>query len=180
MKYYTADLHIGHGNIIRFCNRPFLTVDQMNKKLIENWNSVVTDKDDVYIIGDMFYRLIEELSVYLRKLKGRKHLIMGNHDKWIKKAGNKEYFETVTDYLDINDDGMRVVLFHYPILEWNAINRGSYHVYGHIHNHRGNTFEVLKNMDKALNAGVYINGFIPVNIQQLIVNNMQFKKESID
>ena len=53
---YTADLHLGHGNIIRLCNRPFYTVDEMNRTIIENWNSCVKPEDDIYIIGDFSYK----------------------------------------------------------------------------------------------------------------------------
>lgn len=80
MTYFTSDLHIGHENIIRFSNRPFSTLGEMNRTLVDNWNSRVTERDDVFILGDMFYRKKEGVEEILRKLKGRKHLIVGNHD----------------------------------------------------------------------------------------------------
>ncbi len=56
MTYFTSDLHFGHENIIRFSNRPFSSAEEMNRTLIDNWDSRVTDRDDIYILGDMFYR----------------------------------------------------------------------------------------------------------------------------
>ena len=79
--YFISDLHLGHENIIRLCERPFSDVDEMNKKLIKNWNNKVTAKDDVYIIGDIAYRSKEDVSSIVNQLNGRKHLIIGNHDE---------------------------------------------------------------------------------------------------
>ena len=172
MIYYTADLHIGHENILKLSNRPFSTIEEMNETLVINWNSVVTDSDDVYICGDMFYRSVEEPKKYLERMKGKKHLIRGNHDKWLKDESNHKYFEEITYYKEISDMGNRVILFHYPILEWNAYFRGSYHIFGHIHNNTDNdTFIALKRLERALNAGVDANNFFPVTLEKLIVNN---------
>lgn len=98
MTYFTSDLHIGHENIIRFSNRPFSTLGEMNRTLVDNWNSRVTERDDVFILGDMFYRKKEGVEEILRKLKGRKHLIVGNHDySWMKSIELSKYFvETET------------------------------------------------------------------------------------
>lgn len=54
--YYTADQHFGHSNIIRFCERPFSTVEEMDEVLINNWNETVSDNDIVYILGDLVFR----------------------------------------------------------------------------------------------------------------------------
>lgn len=56
MTYFTSNLHFGHENIIRFSNRPFSSAEEMNRTLIDNWDSRVTDRDDIYILGDMFYK----------------------------------------------------------------------------------------------------------------------------
>ena len=80
MIYYISDLHLGHQNVIRMDDRPFETVGQMDETLIRLWNERVTDEDDVYIIGDFTYRNGYSADWYLRRLKGRKHLIIGNHD----------------------------------------------------------------------------------------------------
>ena len=78
--YYISDLHFGHANIMKFDNRPFNSVEEMNKALIDNWNSVVTDKDTVMILGDFCWGLEDEWISILNKLRGTKQLILGNHD----------------------------------------------------------------------------------------------------
>ena len=79
VNYYIADTHFGHDNIRKLSNRLFNTIEEMDKAIIDNWNSIVTDNDDVYILGDFSYKS-EDKIVYLKQLKGRKHLIVGNHD----------------------------------------------------------------------------------------------------
>ena len=81
MKYYVADLHFGHYNIIKHDGRPYANVEEMDNDLINKWNSVVTDKDEVYIIGDFAFRNCKSVKTYADKLKGKKILILGNHDK---------------------------------------------------------------------------------------------------
>lgn len=70
MIYYTSDLHLGHANIIKLCNRPFADIDEMNRVLISNWNSRVTNGDTIYIMGDLCFRTadVEDL---IKQLKGK-------------------------------------------------------------------------------------------------------------
>lgn len=70
-NFYISDTHFGHSNIIRHCNRPFVNADEMDEVLIKNWNSVVTNRDTVYILGDFaFSKGIKQPSEYLRELNG--------------------------------------------------------------------------------------------------------------
>ena len=96
MIYYTSDLHLGHANIITHCNRPFSAVDEMDEVLIDNWNAKVTNADTVYVLGDLMFRNKRPAEAYLSRLKGRKHLVVGNHDKaWMKKVDLSRWFESV-------------------------------------------------------------------------------------
>lgn len=86
--YFTSDLHIGHHNIIKYCNRPYASVEEMNEALVNNWNSVVTDNDHVWILGDLCMGKIEDSLKIAARLNGWKTLLPGNHDRvW---AGNGE------------------------------------------------------------------------------------------
>jgi len=174
--YYTADQHFGHSNIIRFCDRPFTTVGEMDEALINNWNDTVSDNDIVYILGDLMFRSDKHATYYIDKLRGTKHLILGNHDhKWIKNCNLQKYFKSVSYYLEIKDGGKRLALSHYPMLSWGGAARGALHIYAHIHNKKdGLVFETLKQMDNALNAGVDINEYRPVTLDELIINNRKF------
>lgn len=131
VKLYISDLHLGHKNVIRHDNRPFADVDEMNSAIIKNWNNTVNADDEVYIIGDFAWKNSVGLEV-LSQLKGRKFLILGNHDKPTEEM--KFYFEWVKDYAVVNDGDTQVVLSHYPIAHWYNQYRGAVHLYGHVHN----------------------------------------------
>ena len=77
MIYFTADTHFGHCNVIRFCDRPFASAEEMDEAMIQNWNDRVTGNDTVYILGDMFFRSTNAEEI-LKRLKGKKRLIFGN------------------------------------------------------------------------------------------------------
>lgn len=131
-KFYIADWHYDHKNIIAFDNRPFLSVEQMNQELIRRWNNTVSAGDIVYVLGDMFWCKNSEALPVLDQLNGQKFLIRGNHDRcndgtFIKK------FVKVTEYLEVDDDGRKVVLCHYPMPCFKNHYYGWYHLYGHVH-----------------------------------------------
>ena len=126
---FTSDLHLGHANIILTCGRNlegcgenFATVEEMNDFLIRKWNEKVKEDDIVYILGDLSYRSGISVKTYLKQLKGRKHLIVGNHDfQWQKNITNiNDYFESVSDMKVIRLDEKLITLCYYPLLEWNG------------------------------------------------------------
>lgn len=180
MNLYTADLHFGHSNVINFDHRPFIDVDEMDRTLIALWNNRVRNDDDVWILGDLIYRSSKDATWYLRQLKGKKHLIIGNHEKAIMKNQRAlKYFESVEmmqEIVDhINNNPVRVIMCHYPIAEWNGFYRNAYHVYGHIHNNKNEAYQFLSKYDTALNAGCMINNYAPASLRELIENNKKFK-----
>ena len=69
-NFYISDLHIGHENILRFDNRPFANVNEMNNKLIENWNARVRSDDTVYILGDFIWAKESEWPSIVGSLAG--------------------------------------------------------------------------------------------------------------
>ena len=182
MIYFTADLHLGHANIIKHCNRPFSSVDEMDEYLISAWNSQVSSNDTVYIIGDLIFRAYRLPDSYLSRLLGRKHLILGNHDKdWVKKVDMSKYFVSVERFVEMSDGQRKITLCHYPLMSWNKITKGSYMIHGHIHNNRDAMyFPLMQKMPNLLNAGVEINKYNPVKIDDLVSNNETFKSESLE
>ena len=176
MIYYIGDTHFGHSAVIGFDNRPFENVEEMDRQLIALWNSRVTSNDEIYILGDFAFRNEKTFSWYLKQLKGKKHLIVGNHDgKLLKDVEALNYFASINYYLEIADEKRRVILSHYPLAEWNGFHRQSYHVYGHIHGNTEGVYQYMKQFDKALNAGCMINNYLPVSLNELIENNNFFK-----
>ena len=182
MIYYTSDLHLGHENVIRHCSRPFVSADEMDAVLISKWNEKVHPTDTVYIIGDFLFRSKRPAEEYLAILKGKKHLIVGNHDKyWMEKVDLEAWFESVSPMLFVNDHGQTATLCHYPMMSWPGMSRGGYMIYGHIHNNTdADYWPLIASRDLMLNAGVDVNGFAPVTLEELIVNNRQFKEEIHD
>lgn len=130
MIYFTSDLHLGHANVIRHCSRPFASVEEMDETLIANWNAKVHRDDTVYILGDFIFRNQKPPEEYLSRLKGKKHLIVGNHDKdWMKKLKLEDWFESVDMMRTMSDSQRKLTLCHYPMMSW---PRG-WMIYGHIH-----------------------------------------------
>jgi calcineurin-like phosphoesterase family protein len=173
MVYFTSDLHFGHGNIIKHCTRPFKDADEMDAVLIKNWQARVADGDTVYILGDMFFRSSYGHAAVLEQLKGTKHLIIGNHDKnWMNRVDLPRFFASVQQALKITHDGKKLFLCHCPVLEFNA----DYLVHGHIHNNRSDeNWPKFKALENVLNAGVEINGYMPVTFEELAANNRLFR-----
>ena len=173
MIYFTSDNHFCHSNIIGSCNRPFNNVNTMNKEMIDRWNSLVTQTDEVYILGDFLYRgTAKDANNILSRLKGKKYLIKGNHEKYLSDPDfHQNAFEWIKDYYVLTYQGIEFVLFHFPILFWHKSHRGSIHLYGHVHNNSDfdNIGEKLKVLgSNAINVGVDVNDFYPVSIKQII------------
>ncbi len=179
MEFFVSDLHLGHENILK--ERPmFHTVEEMDEALIANWNKKVHKNDAVYILGDFSYRSKMPVREYLERLKGKKHLILGNHDSdWLKQAQYEElsaHFVSIDSLITFKRNKLRITLCHYPMLEWSgsryASAGGSYLIHGHIHNSKNEIYDYIqKNQPTALNCGVDINNFEPVTFEELIENN---------
>lgn len=153
MNYYIGDWHFGHKNIIRYDKRPFSTVESMNEELIKRWNSVVSPKDTVYVLGDMFFNATtSERRNILNNLKGRKVLIKGNHD-YIDHV-MLEAFDEIKDYKVVKDGHLNIVLSHYP-MPWfeNHLRESWVHFYAHVHttSEYYHVLEVQRNIIKSGN-----------------------------
>jgi len=135
--WFTSDLHFGHKNILKFSEetrKGFGNIDEHDEHLIDLWNSQVDNGDTIYILGDMFLCSKGKMRSILPRLNGKKHLIRGNHDHaLVKEVSGSDYFEEIVDYKIFRKDGFSAVLFHFPILEWDGIHRGFFHLHGHTH-----------------------------------------------
>ena len=145
-------------------NRPFKDYLEMHEAIKNNWlKKGITSKDEVFIVGDVGMYHEEEISSFLKKLPGKKYLVTGNHDIYNMK--NKKFcsaFQWAKTYSEIYDEGRKVILFHYPIEEWNCFYRGAYHVHGHIH------AEVIRKIPRRYNASCDANDFTPQTLDDLI------------
>lgn len=133
-NFYIADYHFGHSNIIKFDKRPFSSVEEMDRKMIENWNNVVGDDDTVYLLGDFCWKAEDRWIEILDQLKGNKVLIRGNHDLKTMSQQLRDKFQYVKDYAEVKDNGKKVLMSHYPMPFYRgAYNSDIVHLYGHIH-----------------------------------------------
>lgn len=130
--FFTSDTHFFHKNIIEFCKRPYGSVEEMNYKMIQNWNMVVSPHDTIYFLGDFSFGKVEETEQVLYQLNGTKHLITGNHDRKgrCEKLNWSEHFDSQHDYLRVNIDKHKLVLCHFPFHSW---ERGYINLHGHTH-----------------------------------------------
>jgi calcineurin-like phosphoesterase family protein len=135
--YITSDLHLGHKNIQKFCPATrghYTDVDHMNEEMVREWNEVVNPEDLVYILGDVAFLPAPKAVHFLKRMNGRKILVEGNHDrKQLKDNSFRACFEEIHQYLRLHYNGTMVVLFHYPVAEWDQMHRGSIHFHGHLH-----------------------------------------------
>jgi len=178
MILYTGDLHFGHGNVIKFDNRPYADREEMDNEIIRLWNSRVSPEDHVYILGDFCYRSDKAPQYYLKKLKGHKHLVVGNHDKELLQNETAiSLFDSIEQIMIIMDGEKRICLCHYPMAEWYGYHRDTWHIHGHIHGRRGESYEFLRGKERALNAGCMINNYMPVPFDELLINNQIFKMQ---
>ena len=170
MRYYVADTHFGDERIIGLCNRPFCSIEDMTNTIVEKWNSVVDDNDHVYVVGDYACGDISNLEEITNALHGHIHLIPGNHDmEWIHSEKAPQSVDVMSVIETVIDDGVEVVLCHYPLCSYEGSLRGAVHVYGHVHNNfNAPNYSLLKYLKNSYNAGVDVNGFVPKTLEQLM------------
>lgn len=134
MIRFTSDPHFFHSNILKYQekDRPFQDVEAMNDHISSYWRQTMKPSDELYILGDVGMGHKQKVISLLRTLPGRIHLIRGNHDHFSRDQ-ESELFESVHNYKAINYQGHKIVLFHFPIEEWDNCFRGSIHLHGHCH-----------------------------------------------
>lgn len=158
-----SDTHFNHTNIIQYCGRPFANAELMDEVLVDNWNDTVKDQDIVYHLGDVYFG--EDGRDTLSKLKGRKRLILGNHDDGKDKFLHKT-FQKIMMWRMFPEFG--VLLTHVPVHE-SALYRGPEddrmakmlrNIHGHIHQNPSPTMNHR-------NVSVEQINYRPINIEEL-------------
>lgn len=151
-NWFSSDWHLGHKNVIRFDDRPFATIEEHDKAIIDNYNEVVVEEDNFYFLGDLSYKInTNRVDYYLSQLNGNKFFIKGNHcnSKIVK------LYEKHGTYLgqlaEITIEQQLIIICHYSMRVWNKSHRGSWHLYGHSHGSlehlpNGKSFDVATNL----------------------------------
>jgi calcineurin-like phosphoesterase family protein len=171
--FVTSDIHFGHKNIMTFCPvtraRFNNDVDYMNEQIIKEWNEVVTPQDHTYILGDVAFCAASKAAGFLRRMNGFKTLIAGNHDtKLIKDPEFRGCFKEIVHYMTMSHNGTRVVMFHFPISEWDQMHRGSVHLFGHVHG-GPHSLEGAR----ALDVGMDATGRVVVPLDEMVTKALQ-------
>ena len=176
--WYTSDLHFGHRNVIRFCERPFENEKEMGKALIENWNETVGDNDIVFVIGDTFwFNDSHSIKKVLKQFKGADiYIIPGNHDDF------KSYHRVDDPRIHLCEDVVvcwitqegqkkrEIWMSHYPMMTWPHRENGAYQLFGHIHskqNARTGVDQDLPLHYNQLDVGCDYWNYHPVDLETL-------------
>lgn len=184
MIYFTADLHLGHKNIIKYANRPFKSVEEMDETIIYRWNNIINNEDIVYFLGDFCMGNISEFRKYADRLNGCIYFIPGSHDRYptrntLVSRGNNSYFSfnepIVEIYPKLKDEygnDRLIVLCHYSMRSWNKSHYASYHLFGHHHGR-------LEPYGLSFDVGVDTNNFYPYSLN-MIESKMNLLKPIVD
>ena len=152
--WLTADLHLGHANIIRYCRRPFADVSAMDDALVQRWNEVVAPGDTVWVLGDVALGRIDASLARVARLAGTKLLVTGNHDRcwvgmgpraagWTQRYLDAGFAEVHQGVVELDLAGRPVLACHFPyqgdshgedrFVEHRPVDRGAPLLHGHVH-----------------------------------------------
>jgi calcineurin-like phosphoesterase family protein len=183
--YFTSDTHFDHANIIKYCNRPFKNVDEMNEAMVEGWNRVVTPQDTVYHLGDFTLGNTKHFWKWVNRLNGAQiYVLPGSHDQlWTKDFPDSYHGVCVhlaeplvslefPEILSITGRPQVLVLCHYAMRVWDRSHFGAWHLYGHSHG-------TLLGFGLSFDIGVDSNGFAPVSLEEVALRMGGLKGEGL-
>ena len=167
MYWFTADEHYNHKKIIEYSNRPFESIEQMDEKLIANFNEVVGKGDVTIHAGDFCWlnKKEEVYDKYVKKLNGTHILLIGSHDHWQSDSAQFIWRKRI--------NGTIIMVCHYCMRTWESSHYGAYQLFGHSHG-RLQTPDTYQH-----DIGVDNNNYYPVSYEQ-IVEIMNKKPNNLD
>jgi calcineurin-like phosphoesterase family protein len=172
--YFISDTEFNHTNIIKYCNRPFKTVEEMDEKLIDNWNNIVESDDIVFHLGDFCYGNSIKAQKYFSRLNGHINILANifHHDSSWMKTG--EFFHSISGLVILlspihvinvpNIPRKVIVLCHYPIYTWDRKHYLSWHLYGHTHDKSSDKFDYGQ---LSMNVCADHINFTPVSLEEV-------------
>lgn len=161
--WFTADFHLGHANIIRYCSRPFPTTGEMDQTILEGLNTSVKYDDTLYFLGDFCMGSREKVLAYRRRIRCKKiFAVPGNHDKQARQIERRILLAREFGGGFDSIHGQAIVLCHYALRVWNQSNRGSWHLYGHSH---GRLPEMPTSL--SMDVGVDTHNFRPWHFDEI-------------
>lgn len=166
--YIISDTHFNHTNIIKYCNRPFNDIREMNNTIIDNWNMIVKKDDIVYHLGDFFLGSKFDLKKIVDKLNGTIYLIRGNHDRLTVKS-YEDCGIIVLKNAPIIMNKYKIMLSHRPLPD-TMIKDGYVNIHGHIHEKKlEETYDNrLFGKNKHINVSCDVLNFKPILLNKLL------------
>jgi calcineurin-like phosphoesterase family protein len=179
--WFSSDLHFGHANIIKYCERPFNDVGHMNQALISGWNEVVQPGDTVWVLGDVSLGSIEDSLALVGRLNGSKLLVAGNHDRcwpshgpkamrWIDRYLEAGFAEIMPNEVSLTVGTIEVRMCHFPYrgdshdadryVDERPADHGGWLLHGHVH-------ERWRQRDRMINVGTDAWNFRPVSDHEI-------------
>lgn len=180
-RWFIGDTHFGHRGILTYSGefRPYKTLEEHDEALIENWNKLVADDDKVYHLGD--FCLNRSALAIGKRLKGRKILVMGNHDIFRTQEYLDAGFERVQGALQFEN----LILTHIPVHPSQLEHRFFANVHGHLHKHRvlvpltGAETKFDPKYDwRYLNVGAEHTGCKPITLEEVYSRIVAQQKEA--
>ena len=181
--YFTSDTHFNHAAIIKYCKRPFVSIEENDAELIRRWNEKIPEDGIVFHLGDVGFGKTKRIDSILEQLHGKIYLVIGNHD-WRHVVRNHLWrFEDMTQQINMKIGKRNIILNHYPMLAFAGAWRGedaTYQLFGHVHTSpyfdEGLDQQRLKVLFASqYDVGVDNNDFTPVSwkeVDQIINNQM--------
>lgn len=162
--WVTSDTHFSHYFMAE--RWEFSSIEVMNETIIKNWNSVVGVKEQVYFLGDLTmlskYKIVKS---FFRQLNGIIFVVPGNHDKWPRTkpyiSKSNKPVKILPNVHDMKYKGTNITLCHYPMREWKHSQKGSIHLYGHVHGNSPDT-------DTSMYVGTDSNEFYPYLLDRIL------------
>jgi len=148
--FITSDTHFHHKNICRGVSewnvaehssagnqlptRDFATLEEMDAAIVDNINAIVPEDGVLFHLGDWSFGGEQQIELFRNQLKCREiHLITGNHDHHQERGKYDHLFASRQKYLELEVGRFEFILFHFPIMSWNHVKRGAFHLHGHQH-----------------------------------------------
>lgn len=180
--YVTSDLHFCHNRGFLYTPRGFNSIEEANETIVKNYNSVVNPDDEIYLLGDLMLNDNEKGMELLKQLKGKIHIVFGNHDT----DTRKNLYKTLPNVVEVGDAlrfkycGYHFYCSHYPTLTGNlekeSLKKMEINLFGHTHQKD----EFYEDRPYMFHVGLDSNNNYPVNIKTIIEKCENKVKECLE
>lgn len=157
-RYIISDLHLGHGNIIGYCSRPFDGVREMNNEIVSRWNETVSEDDQVILLGDVELDEVRSTASWIEELNGNIMLIRGNHDGGV----GQNFPAHVVESCELFHGRFRFYCEHQPL------DMGGWQLHGHVHNNDVTTYPFVDPYEQRVNVSSELLDYTPLLMDELI------------